>query len=83
MRPDQFILTSFEVHGLALAHVLRYLRLADHGTKATASVLVRVLLWAAARLASLAAACRALVAAPSDSACRNALLATLPEQGEL
>lgn len=83
MRPRQFTLTSSEVHRLALDHVVHFLGLTDYGTKATASVLVGVLLWAAARLTSLAAACRGLAAAPSDSACRNALLATLPGYDEL
>jgi len=63
MRPRQNTITSSEVHGLALGHVLRFLDLADHGAKVTASVLVRVLLWAAARLAPLAAACEALISA--------------------
>jgi putative transposase len=83
MRPSQFTLTSRQVHGLAHVLLLDSLRLADHGVKATAVTLLRVLLWAAARLASLAAACQALADAPSDSACRNALLATLPGFDEL
>jgi putative transposase len=42
-----------------------------------------VLLWAAARITSLAAACAALCRAPSDQAVRNALLATLPDFQQL
>src|SRR5207248_4016944 len=39
--------------------------------------------WAAARIASIAAACAALRQAPSDQAVRDALLATLPAYAEL
>jgi hypothetical protein len=61
----------------------KHLRLADHGPKCTAGVLWAVLLWAASRISSLAAACAALRGAPSDSACHDALLATLPALAEL
>src|SRR5262245_39348512 len=83
MRPGHYTLTAPAVHRLALDHVQRFLRLGDHGPKCTAAVLLGVLFWAAARLASLAAACFALRKAPSDSACRSALLATLPEFHQL
>jgi putative transposase len=42
-----------------------------------------VLLYAASRISSLAAACACLREAPSDSACHDALLATLPALAEL
>jgi hypothetical protein len=76
-------ITAPQVQHLAAAHVQHYLRLPDHGPKTKAPVLFAVLFWAAARLASLAAACAALQRAPSDQAARNALLATLPAFAEL
>ncbi len=42
-----------------------------------------VLLYAACRISSLAAACRSLLGAPSDSAVHDALLATLPATAAL
>jgi putative transposase len=61
----------------------QHIRLASHGPKCTAGRLWAVLLYAASRISSLAAACAALREAPSDSAARDALLATLPELAEL
>jgi hypothetical protein len=61
----------------------RHLRLQDHGPKCRASVLWTILLYAAARITSLAAACAALRDAPSDSAAHDALLAGLPAFAEL
>jgi hypothetical protein len=60
-----------------------HLRLKDHGPKCTAGVLWTVLLYAAARIASLATACAALRDAPSDTAAHDALLAGLPAFAEL
>jgi hypothetical protein len=42
-----------------------------------------VLFYAACRMSSLAAACQALLRAPSDTAGHDALIATLPETHEL
>jgi putative transposase len=42
-----------------------------------------VLFYAACRMASLAAACKALLRAPSDTAVHDALIATLPPTHEL
>jgi putative transposase len=78
-----YTITAPQVQQLAIAHVQRHLRLADHGPKTKASVLFALLFWAAARLTSLAAACKALTRAPSDQAARDALGATLPEFAEL
>jgi hypothetical protein len=78
-----YTITAPQVQQLAAAHVQHCLRLADHGPKTTAPVLFAVLFWAAARLASLAAACKALTRAPCDQAVRDALLATLPDFHEL
>jgi putative transposase len=61
----------------------KHLRLADHGPKCTAGVLWAVLFYAASRITSIAAACTALLRAPSDSAFREGLLATLPDVAEL
>jgi Transposase DDE domain len=83
MRPRHYTLTAAYVHTLARNHAQHYLRLADHGPKTTAGVLFTILFWAAARLASLAAACASLRKAPSDQAVRDALLATLPDFHEL
>jgi putative transposase len=46
-------------------------------------VVLNILLWAAARISSIAAACAALLNAPSDQAVRNALLALLPDFAKL
>jgi putative transposase len=78
MRTDPFTITSRQVHQLATDHLQAALRLPDYGRKCSASVVLGVLFWAAARIRSIAAACSALLAAPSDQALRNALLATLP-----
>lgn len=83
MRSCHYTITSRQVHDLAVQRVQTYLRLGDHGPKCSAAVVLTVLLWAAARIASLAAACAALRGAPSDQAVRDALLATLPAFREL
>jgi hypothetical protein len=54
--PGHDTLTASDVHQLTQAHCRRYLRLQDHGPQGTAPVLVAVLLWAASRPSSLAAA---------------------------
>src|SRR5215831_14147104 len=83
MRPPQYTITRRTVHVYAEYVCQRYIRLKDHGPKCKASVLWAVLFWAAARISSLAAACAALRAAPSDTAAHDALLATLPTITEL
>src|SRR5690349_16330460 len=83
MRRPQDTITAQDVHRYALHACQRHLRLADHGPKCTAATLLTLLLYAAARLTSLAAACAALSEAPSDTAARTALLATLPDIAEL
>ena len=83
MRSCHYTLTSRQVHRHAQDLLQSHLHLTDHGPKCTAGVLYAVLFWAASRLTSLAAACRALTKAPSDQAARNALRATLPEQARL
>jgi putative transposase len=83
MRSCHYTVTAAQVQRHAIQHAQHYLRRADHGPKTTAPALFAILFWAAARLASLAAACAALKRAPSDQAVRNALVATLPEFHEL
>jgi putative transposase len=61
----------------------KHLRFASHGRKCTADRLWALLLYAASRICSLAAACASLLDAPSDSAVHDALLATLASTAEL
>src|SRR5262245_33802470 len=83
MRQGHYTLTPAHVRAHTQLLCQKHLRLADHGPKCTAGTLGAVLLWAASRISSLAAACAALRDAPSDSACHDALLATLPALAEL
>src|SRR5260370_42503012 len=83
MRHCHYTIASRQVHRRAADVVQGALRLRDHGPKCTAPVVLAVLFWAAARMASLAAACAALRDAPCDQAVRNALLATLPDFARL
>ena len=83
MRQGHYTLTPAAVRAHAQTLLQKHVRLADHGPKCTAGCLWAVLLWAASRISSLAAACAALRDAPSDSAAHDALLATLPELAEL
>src|SRR5438270_5980120 len=78
MRTRQYTLTPRHVQAHAARLCQRHLRLRDHGPKCTAGTLLTLLFYAAARLTSLAAACKALVKAPSYQASHDALLATLP-----
>jgi hypothetical protein len=83
MRPTHYTLTPAAVRAHAQVLCQKHLRLADHGRKCTAGVLWALLFYAASRIASLAAACKALRDAPSDTAAHDALLATLPDIAEL
>jgi putative transposase len=83
MRRPQYTITAKNLHEHAARLLQRHLRLRDHGPKCTVRTVLLVLFYAAARLTSLAAACAALRAAPSDQAVRNALRATLPPLFEL
>jgi Transposase DDE domain len=83
MRPPQYTVTPKDVQDHAAHLCQKHLRLRDHGPKCTAGVLLTVLFYAAARLSSLAAACKALLGAPSYQASHDALLATLPDIHEL
>ena len=83
MRTNHSTITpgTIQVHAEMLLQ--KHLRLKDHGPKCRASRLWTVLLYAAARICSLAAACAALANAPSDTAVHDALLAGLPAFAEL
>ena len=64
MRTAQYTVTPEDVqaHAAHLCH--QHLRLKDHGPKTTAAALLALLCYAAARLTSLGAACKALLHAP-------------------
>jgi hypothetical protein len=83
MRHPQYTITAQAIHQHAAALCQKHLRLKGHGPKCTALTLLTVLFYAAARITSLAAACGSLSKAPSDTAARTALLATLPQISEL
>ena len=83
MRRPQYTITAQAIHEHAAALCQKHLRLQGYGPKCTAPTLLSLLLYAAARLTSLAAACASLSKAPSDTAVRTALLATLPAINEL
>jgi DDE family transposase len=83
MRTPQYTLTAHDVHAHAAQLCQQHLHLRDYGPKCTAGLLLTVLCYAAARLASLSAACKALLAAPTYTAVHQALLATLPHLHEL
>jgi len=83
MRQPQYTLTPAYVQAHASVRMQKHLRLKDHGRKCRADTLCTVLLYAASRIISLAAACAALRDAPSDTAAHDALLATLPDYAEL
>jgi putative transposase len=82
-RSPHYTITAHQVHQLTSQHLQGSLHLADHGPKTRATRLFTILLWAAAHLTSVTAACQALRDAPSDQAVRDALLATLPQFAQL
>jgi len=83
MRTYHCTITAIDIQVFAELLLQKYLRLKDHGPKCRAMRLWTVLLYAAARICSLAAACAALADAPSDTAAHDALLAGLPTFAEL
>lgn len=78
-----YIVTKDEVHGYANHWLGSALKLQYGGRKCNASILLQVLLIAAARVASVFAVCRDLADAPCDQTIRNALGEALPEIAEL
>lgn len=83
MRPGQFTINGTDVEQCAAAILGEALELADHGPKCRASVLLHLLLYAAARITSLFDACGRLKNVPKDDAVRKALVATLPPIDQL
>jgi len=83
MRPCHYTITRSEVHYHTQQRLEQHLHLPDYSSKCTRSVLVAVVLAAAARLSSLFATCARLARAPSAETVRKAVLATLPPQAEL
>src|ERR1700722_15051780 len=83
MRTRQYTLTSRDVQAHTANLCQQHLRLRDHGPRCTAGMLLTLLCYAAARIGSLSAACKALVDAPTYTAVHTALLATLPPFAEL
>src|SRR5436309_845689 len=83
MRHSHYTLTPAAVRAHAQTLCQQHLRLRDHGPKCTAGMLWALLCYAAARITSLAAACRSLRDAPPDAAAPDSLLATLPSTAEL
>jgi hypothetical protein len=83
MRRSHSTITRHDVHRLVLDRLTTHLRLPDHRRRAPAAVVLQVVLAAAARLCSIAAAVRHLATAPSDQTVRTALAGGLPERWEL
>jgi putative transposase len=83
MRDHYSTITLIDVQIYAEMLLQKHLRLPSHGRKCHARCLWTILLYAAARICSLAAACAALADAPSDTAVHDALLAGLPAFAEL
>lgn len=75
----KFTVSRSVVHQWTLNWLLDAKLLKDHGWLCTAAVVWNVVLRAAARMTSLAAACRDLACAPSDQALFNALNSGLPK----
>jgi len=83
MRRRHSTITPSPIQAHAAQRLTKHLQLRDHGPKTTATVLRAILLYAAARLVSLAAAGASLGNVPTDQAVHDALLAILPDIDEL
>ena len=80
MRPQTSCsITATEVYSWALTWLMQAKLVSDRGPKCTAATLLSVVLRAASRCISVAAACRDLAQAPSDTATMNGLAAGLPK----
>jgi hypothetical protein len=73
-------ISSREVQALTQTWLAESLPLKDHGWKATADVVWKIVLLAASRMCSLFAACRDLALAPCDETVRQALFDNLPKR---
>ncbi len=74
-----WVLTSQEVHKCAEERLQKYVPFNETGQKCTAGVLWKILLWAAARVCSIAAVCRRWHGI-SDETVYQALAAQLPKR---
>jgi Transposase DDE domain len=83
MRDRQSTLRDKDVQEHAATMLQQNLRLKDYSKRTNAAVVWHVLLFAAARLSSIYAACQRLQDAPSDDTLNAALSATLPQFAEL
>lgn len=83
MRPGQFSLGPKDVEECASSILHDNIKLQANGWKCRANVLWHVVLYAAERIGSLAAACGRLKDAPGDDAVRKSLVAGLPSIGVL
>ena len=83
MRTPQTTLSDKDVQGYCHALLSKHLRLKDYGRKCTFGVLCSVLLYVAARAATVAHACRRLRGLPCGQTVYDALAATLPQRLEL
>jgi putative transposase len=83
MRRTHSTITRHHVHRHVLDRLTTHLGLPDHSRRCPAAVVLQVVLAAAARLCSLAAAARQLATAPSDQTVRTALAGGLPDRWEL
>ena len=83
MRHPQYTLTRDHVHAHASYLLRTYLRLRDYGNCCPVTVLLTILLAAAARLSSIFATCKRLLHAPSYETVRQALLSNMPAAAEL
>jgi putative transposase len=80
---SSYSVTPRKVHDQALEILTGFVLIKDHGYKCTASIVTKVLLYAAARVTSICDACLRLMGAPSDDAVFAALAATLPTEQRL
>jgi putative transposase len=83
MRRAHSTITRHDVHRYVLDRLTTHLRLPDHSRRCPAAVVLQVVLAAAARLCSIAAAARHLATAPSGQTVRTALAGGIPERWEL
>jgi|SoiMethySBSTD1v2_1073268.scaffolds.fasta_scaffold191040_2 hypothetical protein len=72
-------ISAGDVHDYMASLLKRYVKVRDFSPRCTSSVIITVLFYAAARMASISEACARLSKAPSDETLRQALLATLPQ----
>lgn len=75
--------SAADVKAVATNWIQEHLQLTDYKRKCTATVILSVLYFAAARRKSIHDACERLAGVPSDELLRTALRATLPPQADL